>query len=156
MITVGIDPDLVKSGVGVVENGRLVDLYSPNLFDLMNMALEWKELGAHFVIEDVESMRPTFPRALKGGSREAQIAKISQNVGQVKAIARVLRAYMDRIGADYTMCKPLGGTAKAAKRDAELFNKLTGWTGRSNEDTRDAAMLALYGDRKRVGRNAKA
>jgi len=152
LIIIGIDPDLVKSGVAVVEDGRVVDLHSPDLFDLMEMALEWRDLGAHFVIEDVESMRPTFPRALKGGSREAQIAKISQNVGQVKAIARVLRAYMDRIGADYTMCKPLGGTAKAAKRNADLFRNLTGWTGRSNEDTRDAAMLALYGWKKQCAR----
>lgn len=154
MIVIGIDPDLVKSGVAVVEKGRVVDLHSPDLFDLMDMAMEWKALGAHFVIEDVESMRPTFPRALKGGSRVAQIAKISQNVGQVKAIARVLRAYMDRIGADYTMCKPLGGTAKAAKRNADLFRNLTGWTGRSNEDTRDAAMLALYGWKKKCAKRS--
>jgi hypothetical protein len=29
--------------------------------------------------------------------------------------------------------------------DAKFFNQLTGWTGSSNEDKRDAGLLALYG-----------
>jgi hypothetical protein len=39
--------------------------------------------------------------------------------------------------------------AKDAKKDAKLFNRLTGWTGRSSADKRDAAMLALYVARRK-------
>lgn len=158
-LVIGIDPDLDKSGVGVAVDGRLADLRSMDLFDLCLFIDEQHALGATFVVEDVESMRPTFPRALKQGNRQAQISKISQNVGQVKAIARVVRKYLDRVGADYVMVQPLTGNGryrdsngqvrlyriKATKDDAELFNQVTGWTGKSNEDKRDAAMLALYG-----------
>ena len=50
------------------------------------------------------------------------------------------------MGADVQLVKPLQGPAKRqAKADAEYFNRITGWAGRSNSDTRDAALLALYG-----------
>jgi hypothetical protein len=169
-LVIGIDPDLEKSGVGVAVDGRLSDLRSMDLFDLCTFIDEYHALGATFVVEDVESMKPTFHRQLKAGNRQAQISKISQNVGQVKAIARVVRKYLDRVGADYVMVKPLtgaeryrdaagrerlfyfktGGSIKGIKEDAELFNQVTGWSGQSNEDKRDAAMLALYGLRRHL------
>ncbi|WP_010323643.1 hypothetical protein [Marinobacterium stanieri] len=145
-LVIGIDPDLVKSGVGIVRNGKLEELHALNIVDLQGLIKEGVGIGAHFVVEDVESMKPTFPRHLKAQgkeSRERQMQKISQNVGQVKAVARIVCQCLDALGASYTLVKPLGGTAKAAKRNAELFKKMTGWEGRSNEDTRDAAMLAL-------------
>lgn len=169
-LVIGIDPDLEKSGVGVAVDGLLSDLHSMDLFDLCVFIDEQHAVGAQFVLEDVESMKPTFPRQLKAGNRQAQISKISQNVGQVKAIARVVRKYLDRVGADYVMVKPLTGAEryvdaagrqrlfyfkttggyKGIKDDAELFNQVTGWAGKSNEDKRDAAMLALYGIRRAV------
>jgi len=39
--------------------------------------------------------------------------------------------------------KPLRGSVKKAKNDAKLFNKITGWEGKSNQDKRDAALLAM-------------
>lgn len=161
-LVIGIDPDLVKSGVGVVRNGTLEELYALNIVDLQAFIKEGVDLGAHFVVEDVESMKPTFPRYLNAksrASRELQMQKISQNVGQVKAIARIVCQYLEAYGASFTKVKPLTGNrryrdasgrerifrVKGTKECAILFNEVTGWTGKSSEDKRDAAMLALYG-----------
>lgn len=138
---VGIDPDLQKSGIALVQDGKLVSLESLAFFDLtVNILIQYRH-GAHFVVEDVEANKPTFQR----GVSPAQMRKISQNVGQVKAVARLIKEYLEHIGASFTMVKPLTGLPKVAKKDARVFARLTGWTDRCNEDQRDAAMLALYG-----------
>lgn len=153
MRVIGIDPDLVKSGIALVLDGRLVNLQSVPFFELLQVIELERDKGAHFVVEDVEANKPTFQRNVK----PAQMRKIAQNVGQVKAVARLIREYLDYIGASYTMVKPLVGMPKVAKKDAKVFARLTGWTGRCNEDQRDAAMLALYGLRgKRIEQEVRA
>lgn len=145
-LIIGIDPDSKKSGIGIVQDGRLVDLKTMNFFDLQEWIIEQNQAGAHFAVEDVQANKATYARNIQRGSRQkeqAQMNCISQKVGRVKHSAELIVMWLDRIGASYTLVKPLGGTAKAAKRKADLFKKLTGWDGRSNEDTRDAAMLAL-------------
>lgn len=93
------------------------------------------------MLEDVEAIKATFMRK---GQNPAAMRKIAQNVGQVKQTARLIKEMADYFGVDIVMVKPLGGLAKSAKKNADLFKRLTGWEGRSNEDTRDAAMLALH------------
>ncbi|WP_236014047.1 hypothetical protein [Marinobacterium alkalitolerans] len=145
-LIIGIDPDSKKSGIGIVQNGQLIDLKTMNFFDLQEWTEEQHAAGAHFAVEDVQANKATYARNIKRGSRQkeqAQMNCISQKVGRVKHSGELIVMWLDRIGASYTLVKPLGGTAKAAKRKADLFKKMTGWEGRSNEDTRDAAMLAL-------------
>jgi hypothetical protein len=138
---VGIDPDLQKSGLALVVDGRLEQLQSLAFFELLDVILLHHVNGAHFALEDVEANKPTFSR----GVSPAQMRKISQNVGQVKAVARLIHQYLVMIDAQHTLVTPLRGLPKAAKKDARIFARITGWTGRCNEDQRDAAMLALYG-----------
>ena len=138
-MVIGIDPDLVKSGVATVIDGKLATLDSMEFFKLTEFILEHKHV-AHFIVEDVECNGATYQR---GKANQAVMKKIAQNVGQVKAIGRLLGVYLNGCDAQFTLIKPLRGEAKKAKTDARLFNKLTGWQGQSNEDKRDAAMLAL-------------
>lgn len=145
---IGIDPDLVKSGVGVAMDGELVTLDAMPFFELIRFIDEHKH-QARFVLEDVEHDRAVYARP---GMSRNQMLKIAQNVGQVKAIGRQLRQYLEGADADFVMIKPLQGYLKKAKKDAALFNKLTGWTGSSNEDKRDAGMLALFGEESRAKR----
>jgi len=137
---IGIDPDLVKSGVAVTEGGKILTLDAIRFFELCRFIDEHKHQCV-FHLEDVESNKPTFQRNVN----QSAMRKIAQNVGQVKAVCRLLVEYLDGAGANYKLIKPLVGHVKRAKKDAEFFNKLTGWQGRSNEDKRDAALLALYG-----------
>ncbi|WP_432474795.1 hypothetical protein [Amphritea sp. HPY] len=140
---IGIDPDLVKSGVAVTAGGRILTLDAMSFFDLIGFIDEHKH-QAVFHVENVEYCKAVYPR--KGADSPGAKAKIAQNVGQVKAIGRLLEEYLKGSGANYKLIRPLVGTVKKkAKKDAEFFNRQTGWQGKSNEDKRDAALLALYG-----------
>lgn len=142
-LVVGIDPDLVKCGTAEAKAGLLVDIRSRTFPELLTWAGMLVAEGALFVVEDVETDKTTYHRA-KTNAR--QHARIAQNVGQVKGVARVLVECLEAMGADVAQVSPLKGTTKRqAKTDAAFFNRLTGWSGRSNSDTRDAALLALYG-----------
>ncbi|MEH6451143.1 MAG: hypothetical protein V7765_20935 [Oleispira sp.] len=80
------------------------------------------------------------------GISARQVNKIAQNVGQVKGVKRVLVECLLHEGIPVRLVKPLKGIyKKKAKADAKFFNQLTGWTGSSNEDKRDAGLLALNG-----------
>jgi hypothetical protein len=140
-LVIGIDPDLVKSGVASVERGELKFLWALRFPQLLEYARHRIAEGALFVVEDVEHDKTTYHR---GGTNNRQHAKISQNVGQVKGVARVLVECLIDMGADVVQVKPLKGTVKRAKDDKVFFNQLTGWSGNSNEDKRDAALLALF------------
>lgn len=137
---IGIDPDLVKSGVAVTAGGRILTLDAMSFFDLIGFIDEHKH-QAVFHVENVEYCKAVYQRNVN----QAGMRKIAQNVGQVKAIGRLLAQYLEDAGADYKMIRPLVGPIKKAKKDAEFFNRQTGWVGKSNEDKRDAALLALYG-----------
>lgn len=138
---VGIDPDLVKSGIAIWKGRELIDLKALTLLDLFTWIQSSDAEGVLFVLEDVEANKPVFRRK---GQNTRQMQRIAQNVGQVKATARQIRQVLDQVGADYILVPPLKGAMKQPKKNAELFGKMTGWQRSSNEDKRDAAMLALY------------
>ena len=142
-IIIGIDPDLVKSGVAITQAQQIISLDAMSFFQLIQFIEEHKH-QACFHLEDVEHDKAVYRRP---GVKSAAVERsIAQKVGQVKAIGRLLKQYLIDTGADFKLIKPLKGVTKRnAKKNAEYFNRLTGWAGKSNEDKRDAALLALYG-----------
>lgn len=142
-LVVGIDPDLVKSGVAITRAGGLVHLDALSFPDLLEFVRELLPEQPLIIVEEVEADKTTYHRP---GTNVRQHGRIAQNVGQVKGVKRVLVECLQSMGVDVVLVKPLNGPVKKrAKGDAEYFNKVTGWTGRTNEDKRDAAMLALWG-----------
>ena len=158
---IGIDPDVELSGVAVTKAGRIISLDKMALFELVAFIDEHKH-RAVFHLEDIQHVKPTFPRFMKdnrGCVRPVTPAvrdNISQKVGMVKAAARFIQNGLKNAGAEYVLIKPLKGDIKKAKSDAQYFNRLTGWKGRSNEDNRDAALLALYGNASKKVQLGKA
>lgn len=139
MIHVGIDPDLTKNGVAIMEDGQYKELLAltfPQLIELIKTAK--KETGILFVVENVNKVKPTYFRGTKNRAIENNI---SQKVGMVKAVGAKIIEMLEHYGVPYTLSDPLKGTLKKCKSDAKLFEKLTGWEGRTNADKRDAAML---------------
>jgi hypothetical protein len=105
--------------------------------------LEYSQLSREvtFVVESVEYDKTT---NIRPGTNAAMMRKIAQNVGQVKGTARQLLSCLAHMGCKVVKVRPLLGPAKArAKKDGAYFNKTFGWTGRTNGDKRDAALLAL-------------
>jgi len=69
-------------------------------------------------------------------------SRIAQNVGMVKAAATIIQDYIEHHGGKVILVPP--GIGKQTKNNAKLFAELTGYTGRTNEDTRDAYWIAKY------------
>lgn len=151
MLIIGIDPDLSASGVAVITPAKaIVEMKRVKFSELVEfMRLQAAKVEGRILIkmEDPNTIKPTFPRALpKAMNRQAVNNKISQNVGQVKAVATLILEVLTAAGFNVVPCRPLMGGHKArCKKDAAYFNALTGWAARSNEDCRDAALIALYG-----------
>jgi hypothetical protein len=139
--TIGIDPDLDKSGVALVKGKKIIELHAMSFPHLLEFAELYKD--ATFILEDVEYDKTTYFRP---GTNAAMMRKIAQNVGQVKGTGRQLYNCLVHMGCTVKKIKPLtGAVKKKAKKDAKYFNQITGWAGGSNEDKRDAALLALTG-----------
>lgn len=143
---IAFDPDLRKSGVAIFEHGKLQGLHSVSLWAVPELLKRHPQ--AVLVLEDVNACQAVFARkgaSILGSEKEARKAsRIGQNVGQAKAVALLLEELFTREKRDFVKVKPLKGFFKQAKRDKDLFKRLTGWQGRSNADTRDAAMLGMY------------
>ena len=93
------------------------------------------------MLKDVEANKNAFVRP---GIKPHQVVKRAQNVGMVKATARLIYEVLTKQGCKVQKCKPLTGDVKAAKKNMALFRLYTKWEGRCNEDQRDAALLALF------------
>jgi len=138
---IGIDPDIRKSGVSVVRRCKIESLHMLTMLDLIAF-IEAHKHQAVFLLEDVTANKPTFDRGFQ--PMRVKLA-IAQKVGMVKGAAMVIEELLGQLRCCHLMVKPLQGRWKKAKDDAELFNQLTGWQGRSNQDTRDASIIALKG-----------
>lgn len=143
-LIIGIDPDLQASGVAIVVRNKISELKNmpfPELIEYITALAADNEITVK--LEDVNAWSSVKHRA---GTGPAAMRKISQNVGQVKAVATLIKQSLNSKGIEVHLVKPLRGEVKMqAKKNSAYFNKLTGWTGSSNEDNRDAALIALHG-----------
>ena len=65
--------------------------------------------------------------------------KMARNVGEIDAWCALITSICDDLGIPAHGISP---KAKGAKLRHDAFAKLTGWTGKTNEHMRDAAMVA--------------
>lgn len=165
MIRIGIDPDLTKSGVATLVGGKIQHLKSMGFSELIDFVVSSAASSPCAVLlEDVDNKKPVFPKRLRqsvkgqnpllayvghapsqGGSSAKVNMSIAEDLGKVKATARLIKEVLEDKGITVTLVKPLRGPIKKAKDSSVYFNKITGWTGRSNADTRDAALIAMFG-----------
>jgi len=165
VIRIGIDPDLTKSGVATVIGGQIQLLKSMGFSELIEFVVSSAASSPCTVLlEDVDNKKPVFASKLKrtakgqnpllayvghapsqGGSEFKINMSKAEDLGKVKATARLIKEVLEGKGIAVTLVKPLRGPVKKAKDSSVYFNKITGWTGRSNADTRDAALIALFG-----------
>jgi hypothetical protein len=134
-IVIGVDPDSSKHGLAVYEDGELKALYNMCLYDIIKTFLEPVYFDdALWVVEDVNTNKFVYGRN-QHASKAAQ-SKIAMGVGKCQQAQVELVRMLDVYGMNYELIKPSRGNwAKSKVR----FEKVTGWTGRSNEDTRSAA-----------------
>lgn len=140
MIIIGIDPDVNASGFAYFSNGELTTLSSYALLDVFdrfrgiseNQAGEENKVQVH--IEDIHSNRAVWH---KGGSGAAR------NVGRCEQIQLEIEKTANYFGFKVVR-HPVSSKWKKGAGKKE-FEKLTDWTGRTNEDMRSAAYFGYCG-----------
>jgi len=143
MLVVGIDPDSEKHGLAIISAGKIVTLQSLDTDALVNRLTTEAMLNKLLIkLEDVNNIPAIYPRP--GQSRQ-QMLKIAQNVGACKQNAKYLLQRLVSAGLAVNLVNPLPKLLSGKLQTHDSFVRLTGWEGRSNADTRDAAMIAFNG-----------
>jgi hypothetical protein len=137
---IGIDPDMRKCGVCAFHDGKIDLLMSEDTAQLLTSIPDCIEKGEVFAVEDVNAVKTIYAKNRKGG--QAVQSRIAQNVGMVKAAGTIIVDYIEHHGGKVILVPP--GIGKQTKNNAKLFAELTGYTVRTNEDTRDAYWIAKY------------
>lgn len=144
MIIVAIDPDLKASGVAVVSGTTIGQLKNVRFCEMLEFLAQFDKERVLVKLEDVAANKGLF--AAQSNKNKAVSIRVATNVGQVMAVSRLMHEMLEHAGYTVKMVRPIRGPMKMqAKTDAAYFNKITGWTGKSNADQRDAAIVAIYG-----------
>lgn len=138
MIILGIDPGQ-STGVATFIDGKLVKLETIQPHRLPD---QLRQSGAKRVIFEDSRLQSYLFSGYKPGARTLsapQQLKIARNVGQVDAWCSLIVA----VCADLSIqAHGISPRAKGSKLNATQFGELTGWTDKSSEHTRDAAVVA--------------
>ena len=131
MIFIGIDVG-VNTGFAKSFNGKLCEVKTYSTVqaqaDLLFYCKNGKTPdGVKVFIEDARKRK-----WFTGGREKAQGA------GAIKIQCKLWEDFLQHYGFDYELIAPKNNTTKLS---AEQFAKLTGWEYRTNEHSRDAAML---------------
>ncbi|AXY60003.1 hypothetical protein [Acinetobacter sp. WCHAc010052] len=130
---IGIDPDLEKSGVAIL--GNTLELKNLNFAETVELFRTQQDLIRKVVIEAGWLNRKS---NFHGNGKQSKSAgeRIAKNVGENHATGKLLAEMAQSLGLAVVLVKPV-----RSKLNAEDFNKITGWQGRSNQEQRDAGML---------------
>lgn len=141
MIVIGIDPDSKAHGVATFENKVLTKLESINLPILMNYFQMLQGLMVHIQvnIENVCGMNAVFRQ--RQSKNAAVSMKMANSVGRCQQSQIEVERMAEHFGFEIVRHK----ISKTWKKDKAQFEKVTGWKGRSNEDTRSAAYFGWLG-----------
>lgn len=145
MKIIGIDPDIEKPGVCVIdEGGMILSLESVPVASLIyDFCVGHAVVGCKdkiIAIEDVSKKKATFHK--KGVANHAANTRVSNSIGMVQGAHRIIKEVAIRCG--YTVIDAPAGVGKQVKNNPALFKKLSGYNGRTNEDVRDAWAIAKW------------
>lgn len=137
---VGIDPDLVKSGVAILSDDslELKNLSFPETVDLFRTQ---QEKITKVVIEAGWLNKKSNLHARYAQSKTAG-ERIAKNVGENHATGKLLVEMAKHLNLTVIEVRPTN-----SKKKADEFKRITGFVGRTNQEVRDAAML-IWGMRK--------
>lgn len=140
-IIIGIDPDSKAHGVSIYNGGRLVDLRCRTLIDIIDLMSSFDlDTSPEVHIEDVNGVSAAFMARDKKANIHIKL-KMAQSIGMCKQSQIELERLFESKGIKVVKHK----ISKMWKKDKAQFERLTGWMGRSNEDTRSAAYFGFLG-----------
>lgn len=130
---IGIDPGKV-SGIAIAnDSGKLEFIFDGGFWDVIR-ALE-QNPTASVVVE-----LPTTKHVWHGSAKtKGAIQRTGVNVGSCLREAELIVEYLVINNYKHETRKPQG------KKNAEYFKRITGWSGKTNQHMRDAALLIFNG-----------
>jgi len=138
-IVVGIDPDSDKHGVAIYNDGELDSLESWQLTDVIDfLECMHPSIKVVFSIENV--MANQFVYSRNNQKNMALQGKIGMSIGRCQQSQVEIMRILDHYEVPYVLHKP---TKDNWDKDKNKFQKVTGWIGKSNEDTRSAAYFGF-------------
>ena len=144
-LIIGCDPDVDGKGFAIYEDGVLVYLQTLLLMDLFSLISE-SSLGSkkpcELHIEDVNGNKSSSFNHNAKQSKQVQ-NKISESVGRCKQMQLEVEKIAEHFDIKIVRY-PVSSQWKNAAGKKE-FERVTGWKGRSNEDTRSAAYFGYLG-----------
>lgn len=136
---VGVDPDSQKSGVAIYLDGKLESLRLMSTVEIVTEILQASP-DVMFSIENVLANNMLYARN-RHGSTSVQ-NKIALSVGRCQNAQFELMQWLDHYKTPYVLHAPQKGNWADNK---PLFEKVTGWKGQSNADTRSASYFGYLG-----------
>jgi len=142
-IVIGVDPDSRAHGVSVYVDGELDRLECLDLMGVIDLVKfyevsDWDSV-MELHIEDVAAMNAVFRQRLT--KNNSINMKMANSIGKCQQsqieLERALTCHRVKVVKHKI--------SKVWKKDKAQFEKVTGWTGRSNEDTRSAAYFGYLG-----------
>ena len=130
-LIIGIDPDLEKSGVAIL--GQSLELKNLTFSETVNLFRSQQDQIKKVVIEAGWLNKKSNFRY--GHSKNAG-ERIAKNVGENHATGKLLAEMAKECGLAVVLVR-----STRTKLNAEQFNCITGWQGRTNQEQRDAALL---------------
>ena len=144
-IIIGCDPDVDGKGYAIYENGALKSLEAFHLIDLFNFIDETSLSSKKPVELHIEDLCANKSSAFGHKSRQPKQVqnKISESVGRCKQIQLEVEKIAEHFDIKSVRHKVSSKWKDAAGR--KEFERVTGWRGQSNPDTRSAAYFGYLG-----------
>ena len=136
-IIIGIDPDSKAHGVAVYIDGRLDRLECLTLYWFIDAIDFYHGNDIEVHIEDVCANNSVF----RGGNGVKVQQSMARRLGMCQQSQTELERFIHHLGIKVIKHK----ISKIWKKDRKQFEKVTGWKGQSNEDTRSAAYFGWLG-----------
>jgi len=133
-LVIGCDPDSAGFPVSKYRDGKLEALEVLSVVQFVDIFRNEITRPDLLVIEDVQANKGIYARNDVGGRRVAQ--QIAQRVGMCKQMQTVAVSIAEHYDVPVIAVRP---TKANWADDKARFEAATGWTGRSNKDTRSAA-----------------
>lgn len=136
MIVIGCDPDADGNWYAIYINGKLEQMIQWQLTDVIKYILDSKMAKVDLVFSIENVMVNTFVYSRNVQSSKAAQSKIAMGIGRCQQAQVELQRVLDHYEITYQLVKP---TRDNWAKDKARFEKVTGWSGRSNADGRSAA-----------------
>lgn len=146
-LIIGIDPDSNKHGIAIYRNGVLCELLNLNTIQLYKHITEHEKIALRAGEIEIHMENPNGNSSssfshLRSDPMTVKFKK-SEGVGRVKHAQVSVEQMAEELGIKVVLHK----NSKAWKKgnDKKLFERITGWQGRSNEETRSGAYFGYLG-----------